>query len=85
MLYSPWHKSDKLWGFKIDEGEFAGTTISINDVQLPDNSSDLVMDFNYVTLPEGKTEKDMDCEAFNLVVSTILNDIILKNLTETKT
>lgn len=78
VKYSPWHLSDKAWGFKIEDGDFAGTTISINDVSLPDDGSDMVMDFNYVTFPKGKEEKDLNTESFNLVMNFIMNDILTK-------
>jgi len=78
VKYSPWALSDKAWGFKIDDGEYAGTTISINDVTLPNDGSDMVLDFNYVTLPKGKEEKDMQNESFDLVMNFIMNDILTK-------
>jgi len=80
--YSPWHLSDKAWGFKIEDGEYAGTTISINDLSLPNDGSEMVLDFNYVTFPKGKKEKDMNNESFNLVINYIMNDILTKAIKE---
>jgi hypothetical protein len=45
---------------------------------LPDDGSDMVMDFNYVTFPKGKEEKDLNTESFNLVMNFIMNDILTK-------
>jgi len=82
--YSPWHFSDKAWGFRIEDGEFAGTTISINDVSLPEDGSDMVLDYNYVTFPKGKDEKDMNTESFNLTMNFIMNDILTKAIEDYK-
>lgn len=78
VKYSPWHLSDKAWGFKIEDGDFAGTTISINNVSLPEDGSDMVLDFNYVTFPKGKEEKDLNTESFDLAMNFIMNDILTK-------
>ena len=65
VKYEPWaikNEKDDLWGFKLLEGNYTGTIISINSVEMDDKSDDgtVALDFNFVQRPKGKTEEDLN-------------------------
>ena len=87
VKYEPWAiKNEKgdLWGFKLLEGNYTGTIISINSVEMDDKSDDgtVALDFNFVQRPKGKTEEDLNSAEFNGVVADIINDILAKAIYE---
>jgi hypothetical protein len=87
VKYEPWsvrNGKQDLWGIKLLEGEFAGTTISINSVEMDDKSDDgtVALDFNFIQRPKGKTEEDLNSAEFNGVIADIINDILAKAINE---
>jgi len=87
VKYEPWSvQNEKLdqWGFKITEGKFDGTLISITSVQLEDNSNELKLDFGFVEKPAGVKDVEYDSKEFNSIMENIINDILLKAMDEYK-
>jgi len=87
VKYEPWsvrNGKQDLWGIKLLEGEFAGTTISINSVEMDDNSGDgtAALDFNFIERPKGKSEADLNSEEFNRTIAEVINDILAKAINE---
>jgi hypothetical protein len=83
VKYEPWSvKNDKmdLWGFRITEGEYENTVVSIKSVELTDDG--VALDYNYIATPPDKTEEDMKTEEFNSVMEFIMNDILKKAIDE---
>ena len=83
VKYEPWNIEDTTWGIEIVEGEFKGTKISINDISMPkENGDEMLLDFNFIKIPEGKTDQDMNSDKFNITINFILNDILTKAIDE---
>ena len=87
VKYEPWgikNENGDLWGVKLLEGNYTGTIISINSVEMDDKSDDgtVALDFNFVQRPKGKTEEDLNSAEFNGVVADIINDILAKAINE---
>jgi len=87
--YEPWRIDVKegnkppIFGIKILEGEFAGTRLSINEMDLAeDNSGKLSVDYTLIEFPEGKNNDNIVDESFNITLNEILTDIIEKALNE---
>jgi hypothetical protein len=87
VQYEPWGFKDEeqkvdLWGFKLLDGNFAGTTISINSVEMEDNNENVKLDFTFIRKPEGKTEEQLTSEEFNNIMAEVMNDILRKTINE---
>lgn len=87
VKYEPWaitNEKGDLWGFKLLEGKYSGTIISINSVEMDDKSDDgtVALDFNFIQRPKGKTEEDLNSSEFNGVIADIINDILAKAINE---
>jgi hypothetical protein len=87
VQYEPWGFKDEeqkidLWGFKLLDGDFAGTTISINNVEMEDNNQNAKLDFTFIRKPEGKTEEQLTSEEFNNIMAEVVNDILRKTINE---
>jgi len=87
VQYEPWvykgpfpegQKEKDLWGVKILEGTFAGTTLSFNNVDLKDGASDLELDYTVVYPPEGKDKEFCQGEEFDTTLQHIIVDILNK-------
>lgn len=80
--YKPWSvkKDDQeQWGVEILEGTFKGIFVVINDIKMEGESDqDVVLDYSIIR--EGKEEdaRDYTGEEFNLVMSSIITDILKK-------
>lgn len=72
--------SKDLWGVKILEGIFEGTTISFNNVDFVDdpNGNNLQLDYTIVYPPDGKDKDFCSGEEFNNMLQHIIVDIINK-------
>ena len=87
VKYEPWAiKNEKgdLWGFKLLEGNYTGTIISINSVEMDDKSDDgtVALDFNFVQRPKGKTEEELFETKVKYIIKAI--QIFLKTFKELK-
>lgn len=89
VKYEPWRIDVKeegkspIFGIKILEGEFAGTRLSINEMDLEeDDSGKLSVDYTLIEFPEGKDNDNLVNDAFNTTFNEILVDIIEKALNE---
>lgn len=87
VQYEPWGFKDEeqqvdLWGVKLLGGNFAGTTISINSVEMEDNNENVKLDFTFIRKPEGKTEEQLTSEEFNNIMAEVINDILRKTINE---
>jgi hypothetical protein len=87
VQYEPWGFKDEeqqvdLWGVKLLDGNFAGTTISINSVEMEDNNENVKLDFTFIRKPEGKTEEQLTSEEFNNIMAEVINDILRKTINE---
>lgn len=87
VKYEPFSiKNEKLdqWGFILKEGKYVGTTISITNIELEDNSNELKLDFGFVEKTAGVSEEDFNSNEFNTIIENIINDILLKAMDESK-
>jgi hypothetical protein len=87
VQYEPWGFKDEeqkvdLWGFKLLDGNFAGTTISINSVEMENNNENVKLDFTFIRKPEGKTEEQLTSEEFNNIMAEVMNNILRKTINE---
>lgn len=78
VKYEPWaikNEQMDVWGFKILEGKFDKVIISINDVKIEDGTSDCVLDYTFMNIPEEFTEDELthNIEFKELLQSVILN------------
>lgn len=81
VKYEPWHIGEEAWGIEIKEGLYKGTKISINKLEMCSETPDQVeLDFNFVTVPKGMTDADMNSNDFNMIIEHILNDILQKGM-----
>lgn len=73
-------KTGDLWGVKILEGTFGGTTISFNSVDFVEETegNNLQLDYTVVYPPEGKDKEYCSGEEFNNVLQHIIIDVINK-------
>jgi len=87
VQYEPWvykgpfpegQEAKELWGVKIQEGPFEGTTLSFNNVDLRDGSSDLELDYTVVYPPQGKEKDFCQGEEFDKTLQHIIVDILNK-------
>jgi hypothetical protein len=81
VKYEPWAITDKEqqhWGIRLLEGEFAGLTMSFNDVNMSEEKPDLALDYTVIQFPEGKEQKDIETPAFDEVLKGIVIDILEK-------
>lgn len=85
--YEPWvyngpfpegQEPKELWGVKILEGTFAGTTLSFNNVDLQDGDSNLELDYTVVYPPEGKDKDFCQGIEFESILQSIIVDILNK-------
>jgi len=84
VKYEPWTiKNEKMdeWGFRIDDGEFAGTVISIKNTSITEEG-EMALEFNFIATPPEKTSKELESQEFNQVLEYILNDILTKAVNE---
>ena len=87
VQYEPWGFRDEnqkidLWGFKLLDGDFAGTTISINDLEMDDSNPELKLDYTVIRKPDNKTDEEMQSVAMQEVFSYVVNDILRKAINE---
>jgi hypothetical protein len=80
VQYEPWNRGE-AWGFKITNGKYENTIISINNIELNEDSS-CALDFNFYEKTYGLSEGDFSSEEFNSDMSSIINDILKKAVDE---
>jgi|694.fasta_scaffold01926_5 hypothetical protein len=78
VKYSPWRHGEEVWGVKIEEGQFNETVISINSIDLSDESNDVAIDFNFLSTTPGTDPERNDKDAFDGILAPIIEDIIHK-------
>jgi hypothetical protein len=86
VMYEPWTMKNEdleVWGIKILEGEFDGTAITINDLEMAeDEKGGLNLDYTVVKWPDGREgEKDLG-PAFEEVLTYVMTDILQKAVNE---
>lgn len=78
VKYSPWRDGEQAWGIKIEEGRFADTVLSINEISMPEQGNDIAVDFNFLTFPKDTQPEGVDKSDFDAILAPIIEDIIHK-------
>jgi hypothetical protein len=81
VRYEPWdykNEIEDLWGVTITDGEFAGTSISFNSMDLKEDSQDLQLDYTVVKVAPGKEKSEISGPEFEKALSFIIQDILEK-------
>ena len=84
--YEPWSMKNEdleVWGVRLLDGEFAGTAISINELDMAeDETGGLNLDYTIVKWPEGREgEKDLG-PLFEEALTYVMTDILQKAVNE---
>lgn len=86
VKYRPWTIQENgidAWGFVIDEGKYADTVISINDIKLLDDTDGVNLDYNVHKKPDSLESVNISEEKdFADILQYILQDIIKKAIDE---
>lgn len=86
VKYRPWSIQENgidAWGFVIDEGRYADTVISINEVKLLDDADGVNLDYNVYKKPDSLESVNISEEKdFTDILQYILQDIIKKAIDE---
>jgi hypothetical protein len=84
--YEPWSMKNEdleVWGIRILDGEFAGTAISINELDVAeDELGGLNLDYTIVKWPEGREgEKELG-PLFEQALTYVMTDVLQKAVNE---
>jgi hypothetical protein len=86
VKYKPWTIQENnidAWGFIIEDGRYADTVISINDIKLLEDVDGVNLDYNVYKKPESLTNVNISEEQdFNNILQYIIEDIIKKAIDE---
>lgn len=86
-LYKPWYvdndklKDERMWGFEIVAGDYKNVIVQIENIDLPNDSNDLVVDYHIISKPDDLLEQATKDEMFFKLLEAIINDIV-KNAIE---
>lgn len=82
VKYSPWSIQENgidAWGFVIEEGKYAETVISINDIKLLEDVDGVNLDYNVHKKPDSLNDINISEEKdFTDILQYVLEDIIKK-------
>jgi hypothetical protein len=81
VKYEPWivkTNEQEVWGIKITDGKYNGTSFSINELDQDEGSKDLQLDYTVIASPEGMTVEEVNGPEFEKILSEIMTDIIIK-------
>ena len=67
------------WSVKLENGEYEGVVYQYDTVSFSEESGDVVLSFNTITL-ENPNEKDLKTEEFENIIGSILTDVIEQQL-----
>lgn len=77
--YSTWTSEPsaeiQTWGFRINDGEFEGVTVKINEVNMGEDDQ-VTVDFDAVSANESHPKEFSASESFQEVFSLIFNKIL---------
>jgi hypothetical protein len=79
VKFNPWHvvnENEDFWGITLTEGKYEGTGITINDIQMPDDSKGLMVDYTVMKNAEGFGDDDYKTKEFEAVLADILIQMI---------
>jgi len=79
VKFNPWHvknENEDFWGITLEEGRYAGTGITFNDIQLPEDTKGLLVDYTVMKNAEGFSDDDYKTKEFEAVLSEILIQMI---------
>ena len=80
--YKPWSvKKEDLeqWGVEILEGTFKGIVVVINNITMEGaTDQDVVLDYSIIRENSEENPSKYESEEFNLVMSSIITDILKK-------
>lgn len=80
--YKPWSvKKEDLeqWGVEILEGTFKGIVVVINNITMEGaTDQDVVLDYSIIRESKEEDPSKYESEEFNLVMSSIITDILKK-------
>ena len=85
VKYEPWvikTNDQEVWGIKITDGKYNGTSFSINELDQDDDNKDLQLDYTVIASPEGMAVEDVNGPEFEKVLNEIMTDIITKAVDE---
>lgn len=86
VKYRPWNVQENgidAWGFVIDEGRYADTVISINDIKLLEDTDGVNLDYTVYKKPDSLGEINISEEQdFMDILQFILQDIIKRAVDE---
>ena len=85
VKYEPWvirNDTGEVWGVKILDGEFAGTALSINELDEQEDSKELLLDYTVVQPPEGMKVEQVAGNNFDAILNFIISDILQKAVNE---
>lgn len=85
VKYEPWvikNENQEVWGIKVTDGKYNGTSFSINEIDQEDGDKDLQLDYTIVSAPEGIAIEDVSGPEFEVVLNEIMTDIITKAVDE---
>lgn len=68
----------EMWGVKIVEGEFSGTTLSFNNIDIKEDSNNLQLDYTIIHTPEGQDKEYCSGPNFENALQHIIVDILNK-------
>jgi len=75
VKFSPWHvknEHEDFWGFQIEDGKYSGTGVTLNDVQMPEEGHDLLVDYTVMKNADGFSDDDYKTKEFEAVLSDVL-------------
>ena len=81
VKYEPWvvkTNEQEVWGIKITDGKYKGTSFSINELDQDEGDKDLQLDYTVIASPEGMTVEEVNGPEFEKILSEIMTDIITK-------
>jgi hypothetical protein len=85
VKYEPWvikTNDQEVWGIKITDGKYNGTSFSINELDIEDGNKDLQLDYTVIASPEGIAVEEVKGPEFEKVLNEIMTDIITKAVDE---
>jgi hypothetical protein len=85
VKYEPWvikTNDQEVWGIKITDGKYNGTSFSINELDQDDGNKDLQLDYTVIASPEGMAVEEVNGPEFEKILGEIMTDIITKAVDE---
>ena len=83
--YSVWVSDSseevKNWGFRINDGEYEGVTVKINEVNMGEEAN-VSIDFDAVSANEAHPKDFSNSDSFHEVFSLIFNKILKEAINE---